>query len=699
MTEHAYTNRLVHEHSPYLLQHAHNPVDWYPWGDEALHRAQQEDKPILLSIGYAACHWCHVMEHESFEDPETAELMNNLFVNIKVDREERPDLDSVYMAAVVALTGHGGWPMTVFLLPDGTPFYGGTYFPPDEKAARYNMPSFKQVLTGIADAYNQRRDEAQRAGQEMVSHLQQATARTTTPTTLSDGLALDVSLLDSAFQGMVRGFDPQHGGFGGAPKFPQPMNLDFLLRYHHRSGSSDALTIVCHTLTRMAHGGIYDQIGGGFHRYSVDETWLIPHFEKMLYDNALLAHVYTEAFQVTGDPRYRRIAEETLDYLVREMLHPQGGFYSTQDADSEGGEGAFFVWTPDQVREVLGEDTTLFCQIFDITRQGNFEHRSIPNMPRPLEEIARVTGAPVERLQRVVERGRQQLFAAREQRPKPARDEKVITAWNGMALRACATAAAAFERPDYLELAQRNAAFLLERMRRDDGRLLRIWKDGKASVPGYLEDYALLADGLLALSRVDGNPRWLTATLELGDAMLSLFWDEAIGGFYDSATDHETLFTRPRELSDNATPAGNSVAADVLLHLTALTGNDAYRLAAVRVLTSMADMLQRVPGAFGRLLCAADFAMARVREVALVGNPAAPDMQALCGVVQRAYRPHVVVAMKLTSDDPQSSGSVDIPLLKGRDIIDGKAAAYVCEGFTCKLPVTDAEALHQQLEE
>jgi uncharacterized protein len=688
-----YTNRLVHESSPYLLQHAHNPVDWYPWGPEALEQARRADKPILVSIGYAACHWCHVMEHESFEDPDTAALMNEHFINIKVDREERPDIDTIYMTAVQAMTGQGGWPLNMFLLPDGTPFYGGTYFPPEDKAARYGVPSFKRVLQSIIDAYTNRRSEINSSGQQLLDHLHKISSRQ------FEGGELNAEVLDVAFRDLVSNFDSQAGGFGRAPKFPQPMTLEFLLRYHIRTGNADARNMLEHTLRQMAQGGIYDQLGGGFHRYSVDAVWLVPHFEKMLYDNALLARMYVETNQATQDGFYRVIAEQTLDYIVREMRHPDGGFYSTQDADSLNAlghkeEGAFFTWTPDEIREVLGADTALFCQIFDVTARGNFEGQNILHLPRPLTTIARVTGASAERLEEVIVQGRDKLFAARERRPKPDRDEKILTAWNGMALRAFAVAAAAFERDDYLKVAQDNADFLLRALRREDGRVLRSWKDGKATLPGYLEDYALLIDGLLALYGVDGNPRRLRECLTLADAMLNLFWDATLGGFYDTGTDHEALVTRPRDVSDNATPSGSSTATEVLLRLAALTGNDTYRQRAEQILTGHTEMLRRVPLGFGRMLCAADFALARVREVALVGDPNAADMQALLGEIHHGYRPHLVSA-QLHPGDTEAAQLT--PLLRDRTQIEGKATAYVCEGFTCNLPVTDVEALRSQI--
>ncbi len=701
-------NRLIHEPSLYLRQHAYNPVDWYPWGAEALQKARQEDKPILLSIGYSACHWCHVMAHESFESPTSAALMNQSFVNIKVDREERPDLDTLYMTAVVSMTGRGGWPMTLFLFPDGTPFYGGTYFPPDEKAAAYGMLSFNQLLSRIAEAYHTHREQLRDTGHTLIGHIQRSQGEPVGGTPARPG-TLTPEVLEHAVARLKQDYDPRSGGFGGAPKFPQPMNLEFLLRCSERTGDREARAIVEHTLHAMASGGIYDHLGGGFHRYSVDDRWEIPHFEKMLYDNSLLARLYAEVFQVTQEPFYRQVAEDTLAYLVREMRHPRGGFYSTQDADSEGREGAFFVWGFEEVREALGADASLFCQIYGITVQGNFEGQNVLHLPHPLEEVARVTGRSVEHLKTVATRGRDRLWSLREQRVRPGRDEKVLTAWNGLALRAFAAAATAFDRPDYLDIARHTADFLLQHLRRADGRVLRSWADAHlpeneqaapAPIPGYLEDYALLIDGLLSLYSVDGqrhgSARWLDTALALADEMLALFWDDDLGGFYDTAHDHEQLVLRPRDVSDNATPSGHSVAVEVLLRLAALTGNETYRARAGQVLTSLSPSFQRIPAAFGRLLGAADFALARVREVALVGNGDAADMQALMEVVLRPYRPSVVVAYATgeeTQEDPR------LPLLQGRKMTDGKATAYVCEHFTCSLPVTDAEALRQQLAE
>src|SRR5215212_2891907 len=676
-------NRLIDETSPYLLQHAHNPVDWYAWGEEALGRARAEDRPILLSIGYSACHWCHVMERESFENPDIAGLMNDLFVNIKVDREERPDLDGIYMQAVQALTGHGGWPMTVFLTPDGAPFYGGTYFPPEDRGG---MPGFPRVLAGVADAYRARRGDVDRNAEQLSQMLQ----RKIVP---SQQGPLTPGLLDRALQGVLGNIDWAEGGFGGAPKFPQPMGLELLLRGYVRTGDRQALDAVTLTLDKMAAGGIYDQLGGGFHRYAVDRIWLVPHFEKMLYDNAQLARVYLQAYQVTGNPRYRQVVEETLEYVRREMTHPEGGFYSTQDADSEGEEGKFFVWTVDEVDRLLGpEDGALFRAYFDVAPGGNFEHKSILHVAEPLERVAERLGVTPELLSAAVERGRPILHAAREERVHPGRDEKVLTAWNGMMLRAFAEAGAALERDDWVDVAVRNADFVLREIWQD-GRLLRTWKDGRAKLNGYLEDYANEADGLVALYEATFDPRWLDAARAIADVILDRFSDAESGGFYDTASDHEQLVTRPKDVFDNATPAGNSVAADVLTRLALLTGDERYRLGAESVLTVLGIIASEHPTSFGRLLCALDFVVGHPREIAIIGPADSDETRALRRAVFGRFLPNRVVA--------GASGPVDgesIPLLQDRPLRDGRPTAYVCEGYVCQAPVTSPEALAAQLD-
>ncbi len=681
-------NRLIDETSPYLLQHAHNPVDWYPWGPDALQRARAEDKPIFLSIGYAACHWCHVMERESFEDAETAALLNESFVAIKVDREERPDLDSIYMNAVVALTGQGGWPMSMFLTPDGKPFYGGTYYP---NTRRYNMPVFKDVLNAIATAWKDRRTELVSSSARVIEALQQNEMAT------GDDAPLSSHTLDQATQRIQQSFDWDEGGWGGAPKFPQPMALEFLLRVYARTRDELVLKMLTLTLNKMARGGMYDQLGGGFHRYSTDAIWLVPHFEKMLYDNAQLARVYLHAWQVTRNEFYRRIAEQTLDYVVREMLHPDGGFYSTQDADSEGHEGKFFVWTPAEMRDALRADAQLAIDAYGVSEHGNFEGKNILFAARDLDVLAAMYKIPVAEVEARLDAARQKLFAVREQRVKPARDEKVLTGWNGLMLAAFAEAARVFNRDDYRAVAERNAAFLLREMRPErnptgaeskDMRLLRSWKDGRARLNGYLEDYANLAEGLLTLYETTFDSKWFVAARELADAMLAHFADPR-GGFFDTSDDHEELVTRPKDVQDNAVPSGNAMAVTVFLKLAAFTGDNHYVDAAERALRGVQRMLIAASLGFAQWLCALDFALGKPKEIAIIGEGA--GAQALIDIVQREYRPNQVVAVARRADESP------IPLLHSRAQIDGRATAYVCQNFACQLPVTEPDALAEQL--
>ncbi len=679
-------NRLAKETSPYLLQHKENPVDWYPWGEEALTRARAEEKPILLSIGYAACHWCHVMEHESFEDPETAALMNEWFVSIKVDREERPDLDTIYMAAVQAITGQGGWPMTVFLTPDGEPFYGGTYFPPEP---RHGMPAFRTLLTSVATAYAEKRDDIARNVAALEEHLRTGLQFAGQP---SEETATTTAL-DAAIDAIAKDFDWVNGGFGGAPKFPQPMTLDFLLRQSVRTGSAQALDMAERTLQKMARGGIYDQLGGGFHRYSVDAVWLVPHFEKMLYDNALLAPVYLHAYQLTGSDFYRRVVTETLDWVTREMVDPAGGFSSTLDADSEGHEGKFYVWTPDELRALLGaEDARLVAAYYDVTARGNFEGVNILHVGEPLDAVAERVGVAPPVVQAALDRARPILFAARERRVHPGRDEKVLTAWNGLMLRAFAEAAAALDRADYRATAERAADFALMTLRRD-GLLLRTYKDGQSKLNGYLEDYAFLADGLLALYEATFNPRWLAEAHALAETMVTQFWDDKDGGFFDTGRDHEVLIARPKSVFDNAIPAGNSVAVLVLQRLAVIYDDASYAEKASSVLNTLWETMTKYPTGFGRLLCALDFALATPQEVALAGEPDAPEIAALVTVLRRRFRPNIVIALR----QPGASEDDQPALLRGRDQIDGRATAYVCERYACKLPVTTPDGFAEQL--
>ncbi len=698
--QYKHTNHLINETSPYLLQHAHNPVAWYPWEKEALEQAHLADKPILLSIGYSACHWCHVMERESFENEEIAALMNKYFVSIKVDREERPDLDTIYMQAVQAMTGQGGWPMTMFLTPDGRPFYGGTYFPPaDRRYGQQTMPGFPRVLLSIADAYTNHRSEIEEQANQLAEYLRQ---HSDAPLRNRKASASPVLASFSAVsQNLAESFDAPNGGFGHAPKFPNTMSLEFLLHLHlHRNageittplaaGLSSELEIVESSLQHMAHGGIYDQLGGGFHRYSVDARWLAPHFEKMLYDNALLSQVYLHTYLVTNEPFYRQIVEETLDYVVREMTSPDGGFYSTQDADSEGEEGKFFLWTPAEVRDILPfHDTPLFMRYYDVTEQGNFEGKNILHVPQDAQDVADQSQVSVDELLASLERGRAALFMARELRTKPARDEKILTSWNGLMLRSFAEAARYLGRADYLQVAEQNAHFLLSTMY-PHGRLLRTYKDGRAHLNGYLEDYAYLADGLLALYEADFNTRWFVEARTLMDQAITLFADEQNGGFFDTGNDHEALVSRPKDIMDNATPAGNSMAMAVLLRLAAFTGEASYHQRAESYLQPLAEIMLQHPQAFGHALCALDFSLSAAKEIALIGDSKNPATQALLHTINARYLPASVLACALPLDQSISS---PIALLADRPLKDGKPTIYVCQNFVCQAPVTSSEEL------
>ena len=643
-------NRLAAETSPYLLQHADNPVDWYPWGEEAFARARAEDRPVLLSVGYSACHWCHVMEHESFEDDGTARLMNELFVSVKVDREERPDVDGLYMDAVVAMTGHGGWPMTVFLTPDGRPFYGGTYFPPEP---RHGMPSFAQVLQAVAEAYRARRHELEQQADVLVDAIRQASERPPSGEPLTSGL------LSGVVPALGRSFDPQEGGFGPAPKFPAASTIELLLRLHAASGEADALGMARLTLDRMAAGGMYDLLGGGFHRYSVDARWLVPHFEKMLYDNALLASAYLHAWVVTGEERYRAVTEETLDYVLRELLLPGGGLSSAQDADTDGVEGLTFSWTGAEIEAILGEPHPEWLL--------PFEHgRSILRGEIP-------------------EEARAALLAARSRRPQPLRDDKALAAWNGLALAALAQAGARLGRADYVEAALAVAEFLLGPLTDERGRLLRSFRAGEARISAYLEDYANVANGLVELSWATGEVRWLEEARRLAGLLVELFADPVRGGFYVDAADGDGLVARRKEFDDHPTPAGNSMAAFVLLRLARIYGDAELEKQAVGVFRLAHSLMERAPAAVSHLLCALDLHFSPPQEIAVVG-----DSEELRHVVLAGYRPNAVFAFSAEPSDA-------VPLLAGKSLIDGKPAAYVCERFACRRPVTTADELNALL--
>jgi len=679
-------NRLINETSPYLQQHANNPVDWYPWGPEAFARAKLEDKPILLSIGYSACHWCHVMAHESFENEDIARQMNEKFVCIKVDREERPDVDAIYMQAVQTMTGHGGWPMTAFLTPDGKPFFGGTYFPPED---RHGLPAFPRVLMSVEMAYRNRRDEILVSSEQLAAHLRGVVM------TAQDSEPLTDEVMSAAYAGIASNFDGEHGGFGAAPKFPQALAQEFLLRYFTRTGDPQALNMLDLTLENMARGGIYDQIGGGFHRYSTDPFWLVPHFEKMLYDNALLSRLYLHAYLATGNLQYLRIVQETLDYVLREMASPQGGFYSTQDADSEGEEGKYYLWTPGEVEAAVGkEKADVFCRYFGVTQEGNFDDRSTLSIPAGHGDVAEGLGMTEEELSNVLVGVRDVLLERRQGRVPPARDEKVITAWNGLMMRSFAEAAAVLMNQDYLAVAVSNATFILDALRDPNGRLLRTYKDGQAKLKGYLEDYAFLADGLLALHEATLDLRWLREARALADAMIDLFWDEGKQVFFDTGSDHEALLFRPRDVFDDAAPCGGSVAADVLLRLAVITGNSDYSRRAVATMRSVREGMARAPQGLGQWLCALDFYLSTPKEIAVVGPWENLATQSLLEQVHGRYMPNKVV---VGYDPAVAQNPEEFALLEDKYMVDGKPSAFVCQNYSCLLPATDAEALADQL--
>jgi hypothetical protein len=679
-------NHLQYETSPYLLQHAHNPVDWYAWGAEPLAKAAAEDKPILLSIGYSACHWCHVMAHESFEDAETAAYMNAHFICIKVDREERPDIDDLYMQATLAFTdGHGGWPMTVFLMPDARPFHAGTYFPKDE---RYGMPSFMHVMAAVIEAYTNRRDQAETIAGQVTESLQRDELNNSAAD--SD---LRPALLETTYQGLLRNFDPIHGGLSrGQPKFPNPMNLEYVLRVFSHQGQERAKEAVTFSLEKMARGGIYDQIGGGFHRYSVDERWLVPHFEKMLYDNAQLSRLYLHTWQATGDPFFKRIAEQVYDYILREMAAPEGGFYSATDADSEGEEGKFFVWTVDELRVLLPDDQyAAVTAYYGVTAGGNFEGSNILNVPVDEAEVAKALNLSVETLRSQIEDGGHTLYAARTQRIAPGLDDKLLTAWNGLMLTSLAEAARVLKRDDYRQAAVRHADFLMRELIRD-GRVLRTHKNGVSKLNGYLEDYACLIESLIETYQTTSDARYFIQARALADQVL-IHFAAPEGGFFDTADDHETLIARPRGMQDNAVPSGNSKMARVLVLLTAYTGEAQYEAAARAILRQMSAAMRQYPSAFGEALIAADLLINGVQEVAIIGDPARTETQALIDTLEVAYRPNMIRALSATDTNENAVP----PLLAQRSMINGQPAAYVCRHFVCQRPVSDAVALAEQL--
>ena len=677
-------NRLANENSPYLLQHSENPVDWFPWGQDALKKAKNENKPIFLSIGYAACHWCHVMEHESFEDESTAAIMNEHFINIKVDREERPDLDSIYMTATQAMTGSGGWPMSVFLTPGLQPFYAGTYFPP---VRRYNMPSFREILQALAHAWETEPEKAIDSAQRIIAHIQSQTSLSRYE------LALKPEHLDTAVKFLLEGYDWGNGGWGEAPKFPQPMAVEFLLR-RHIAGNSEALNPAVHALHAMARGGMYDVVGGGFSRYSVDNFWRVPHFEKMLYDNAQLARAYLHGWQVTGKPKFKRIVVETLDFTAREMTHPDGGFYSSLDADSEGEEGKFYIWEAGDIKSILVDDYDFFQTAYGITERGNWEGKTVLQRAVDDKTLSARFELETKDVSAKLAGCHAKLLAVRNERIRPGTDDKVLTAWNGLMLTTVAEAARAFDGTDegkrYADMATRSGEFLLTELR-PDGRLRRSWREGRVTEEVFLEDYAALILGLLELYQTDFDNHWFASALELADEMIERFIDPE-GGFFDTPADGESLVIRPKDSQDNATPSGNALACEALLKLGAFTDSGTYRDLAESALKMIAEAAVRYPTAFGRWLSAADVALGSLKQIAILGNASDRNYIELLRMIRSAYRPNVVVAASPFPPDKEAPN-----LLTDRPLVDGKPSVYVCEGFVCKQPVNTVEALQQQL--
>lgn len=681
-----YTNRLAQETSPYLRQHAHNPVDWYPWCPEAFERARREDKPILLSIGYSACHWCHVMERESFEDEDTARLMNELFVNIKVDREERPDVDHIYMTAVQLLTGRGGWPLTVFLCPDGRPFYGGTYFPPVD---RHGLPAFRRVLLAVAQTYREKRDDIQKTADQIVAALQ----KVETPQESSTPWGRE--LLDHAAERLASLYDPQYGGLHPAPKFPNASVFEFFLQYFMLSGNPRYADMVRHTLRSMACGGIYDQLGGGFHRYSVDERWLVPHFEKMLYDNALLAGLYLHAFQAFEDPLFARIARETLDYLLRELRSPEGGFYSSQDADSEGEEGKFYVWTYQEVMDLLGsDDGGLACRYWGVTEVGNFEHgRNVLHVSLEVRQLAKLFQRTESDVQLALDRAREKLFAARQRRVPPARDDKILTAWNGMAVSAFARAAEVLGDERYASVVRDTLKFVEQRLWLSSG-LSSTYAGGVAKYLAHLDDVAFLLQGYLDAFEAIQEVAYLERAEALAKELLEHFWDRSHTGFYFTSDRHESLIVRSKPAFDGAIPSGNSVACRALLRLAHLTGKALYEQRAKAVLDAYAATMREQPSGFANLLCAALFHLAGPCEVVVVESSRGAGAQ-LVELARRKYLPQRLLVVTWPGD-----GKAELPLVRGKTCSSSALAeAYVCRGFTCSPPVSSVAALAALLPE
>ncbi len=682
------SNRLIKEKSPYLLQHAENPVDWHPWGEEAFRKAKEEDKLVFLSVGYATCHWCHVMEHESFEDEAVARLMNERMISIKVDREERPDIDDVYMTVCQALTGQGGWPLSVFMTPERKPFYAGTYFP---KQSRLGMPGFVDIITQLSNLWEKDRNKIFTASEQITSSLQPKKGG-------QDWAALDIETLRKAYNQLNRVYDHSFGGFGEAPKFPTPHHLTFLLRWHRRHPESEALSIVEKTLDSMRDGGIFDQVGYGFHRYSVDQRWLVPHFEKMLYDQAMLAMAYAEAFQLTGNSRHAKVCREIFEYVLRDMTDPQGGFYSAEDADSEGKEGLFYVWTPREIREILGEqEGDLFSRFYDITDGGNFEDgQSIPHVLKSVEVFSKMVGIGADQVGALLADAERKLFAVREKRIHPLKDDKILTSWNGLMIAALAKGYQALGDKIYLDAATKAADFVLRTLRQDSGRLCRRYRDGETAFLGFLEDYTFFGWGLIELYESSFELRFLEEAIKINRQMLDLFWDDLDGGFFFTAEDNERLIMRDKPVYDGAIPSGNSVALLNLLRLSRITGATEWEDKAERMLRYFSGMVGDYPSGYTQFLNALDFALGPSSEVVIVGDPELESTRTMLELLHRKFYPNRVLMLKRDGDEGEKLSSLAAFTAELKPL-DSKATAYVCENFACKRPITDPEALAESI--
>ena len=682
-------NHLVHEKSPYLLQHAGNPVDWYPWGDEAFQKAKKEDKPIFLSIGYATCHWCHVMAHESFEDDEVARMLNRSFVSIKVDREERPDIDQIYMSVCQAMTGRGGWPLSIFMTSEGKPFFAGTYFP---KSSRMGMQGFTDILTQIASLWQKDRERLIKAGEEITNAIHPKTDQA------AKGITLGLDTLQNGYEQLARSFDPKWGGFGNAPKFPSPHQLTFLLRWHKRNADSMAIEMVEKTLDAMRGGGIFDQVGFGFHRYSVDEKWLVPHFEKMLYDQALLAMAFTEAHQLTGKEAYARVTREIFTYVLRDMTSPEGGFYSAEDADSEGKEGLFYLWTPKEVRKHLGDKLgDLFCRFYDIGNTGNFEDgHSIPHIRITLEIFAKKEGMELKDLEALMEEARQRLFIAREKRVHPLKDDKILTSWNGLMIAALAKGYRALGDKSYINAAMDAASFILTKLRKADNKLLRRYRQGETAYPAYLDDYAFLVWGLIELYEATFDISYLEEAIAINHTMIDLFWDKAGEGFYFTGRENEVLITRTKEFYDGAIPSGNSVASGNLLRLARITGSTDLEKMVDQLTNAFAGHIAIYPTAYSQFLSALDFMVGPSMEIVIAGDPAIETTRTMVSIIHKMFLPNKVLLLQPQGEEGKRLLNLS-PFVEGLNSIDGQSTVYICEGYTCKMPVTKTHDLKELL--